>query len=248
MKILALLCAVSLFIASTASAGILKLTESSFSANAGQITFSEFSIGTVNPVYNPLDYGGVLTDPTISFGGFFAGQSLSGNPTVDCPGAAATACIVGDPSASLSLDPNSPNTIIARDGANPTSPVLSGTPIFNGGVAVLFSEDQFGVGFDAGFFNAVGSTAITAFARDGSFIGSVANTKEGIEFLGLATDNGQASIAGVFLDLISDEPGGFAIDNIRFGTVADVNIPSIPEPASMLLLALGLAGLRFARK
>ena len=132
--------------------------------------------------------------------------------------------VVGSPIGPLSLDAASPDTFITGDGANPTSPVLSGTPTFNGGIAVLFSTDQFGVGFDGGFFDAIGSTAITAFARDGSLIGSVANTITGIEFLGLVTDDNTASIAGVFLDLIGNEPAGFAIDNIRFGGVDDIDV------------------------
>lgn len=173
---------------------------------------------------------------------------LSLNPVIDCPDAAASACFVGTPTGPLSLDANSTDTFIVSDGANPTSPVLSGSPVFNGGIAVLFSTDQFGVGFDGGFFDAVGSTAITAFALDGSLIGSVSNTVLGIEFLGLVTDDQTASIAGVFLDLVGNEPAGFAIDNIRFGGVDDVRVEDVPEPSSLLLLVSALFGLRFLRK
>ncbi|WP_232787991.1 PEP-CTERM sorting domain-containing protein [Paraglaciecola sp. MB-3u-78] len=176
------------------------------------------------------------------------GQSLSATPTVDCPGAAATACIVGSPTGPLSLDGAAPDTFISNDASNPSSPILSGTPLFNGGIAILFSIDQFGVGFDGGFFDTVASTAITAFARDGSLIGSVANTVTGIEFLGLVTDDNTASIAGVFLDLVGSEPAGFAIDNIRFGGVDDINVEDVPEPATYLIMVLGLAGLVVSRK
>jgi hypothetical protein len=231
-----------------ASAGIIKVDDSDFNSGAGEITFSEFTLGTVNPFYTPTDYGGDLSDPNVSFDGWFMGQALSGNPGVDCPSAAATACIVGSPTGPLSLDATAPDTFIASDLSTPTSPVLSGTPTFNGGIAILFSIDQFGVGFDGGFFNAVGSTAITAFARDGSLIGSVANTVTGIEFLGLVTDDNTASIAGVFLDLVGAEPAGFAIDNIRFGGVDDIDIIDVPEPATYLIMALGLAGLAVSRK
>src|SRR5690606_15342513 len=132
-------------------------------------------------------------------------------PGVDCPGAAASACVVGSPTGSLALDPSSPNTFITGDGANPTSPVLSGSPLFSGPIAVLFDIDLAGVGFSGGFFDAVGSTGITAFARDGSLLGTVSNFGLGIDFLGLVTDDGTAQIAGVFLDLVGAEPAGFAI-------------------------------------
>lgn len=238
--------AVLLVGAGSANAGILRISEASFVAGAGLITFSEYAVGTVNPVYTPGDYGGGVGSPTVTFDGWFTGQSLSGTPAVDCPSAAATACVVGSPSGPLSLDAASPNTFITTDGANPTSPVLSGTPTFNGPIAVLFDVDLAGVGFDAGFFDAVGSTGITAFARDGSLLGTVTNTGYGIEFLGLITDDGSEKIAGVFLDLVGSEPAGFAIDNLRFGRRGEV-VPT-PEPGSLALLGVGLAVLAGAAR
>lgn len=235
----------------SASAIVIQVGADDFNAGAGVITFSELAFGTVNPIYTPDLYGGDISDPTVTFDGFFMGQSLSATPGIDCPGAAASACIVGTPTASLSLDAASPDVFITNDGANPTSPVLSGAPLFNGSIAILFSEDQYGVGFDGGFFDAVESTGITAFARDGSLLGTITNSVTGIEFLGLVTDDGVASIAGVFLDLVGAEPAGFAIDNIRFGVVGDIDIPRVepvPEPATLALLGLGLAGIGFSRK
>ncbi len=230
----------------TAQAGIVRVNTGGFTAQAGLITFSEFAQGTVNPHYNAGDYGGGAGAPMVDFDGFFTGQSLSANPGVDCPGAAASACVVGTPTgATLTLDAASPDTKIQSDGAAPNSPVLSGNPTFNGPIAVLFSTDQAGVGFDAGFFDAIGSTAITAFARDGSLLGSVANIGLGIEFLGLVTDDGTNQIAGVFLELIGNEPAGFAIDSLRFGLQGQV---AAPEPMTLGLLGLGLFGMGALRR
>jgi hypothetical protein len=237
-----LLTAASLLVASfSAQAGLVQVSESDFIAGSDLITFSEYSLGTVNPVYNDADYG------TVTFGGWFEGQSLSANPAADCPGAAASACIVGNPTGPLAIDANSTDTFITRDGANPTSPVLSGSPRFNGGIAVLFSEDQYGVGFDGGYFNAIASTAITAFDRDGNILGSVANSVIGIEFLGLVIDGVAPVIAGVFLDLVGSEPAGFAIDNLRFAQKGEVVVSNVPVPAAAFLFApalLGFVGLR----
>jgi hypothetical protein len=231
-----------------ASAAVIRLDEAQFLPSAGLITFSEFALGTVNPVYTPADYGGGPGSPTVMTGGYFLGQQLSADPGTDCPGAAATACIVGTPAGPLSLDPAAPETSIRSDGDNPTSPVLSGSPIFDGPIALIFSEDQVGVGFDAGFFNAVGSTGITAFNRAGGLLGTVANTGLGIEFLGLITDDGLPQIAGVFLELIGNEPAGFAIDNIRFGQAEDIAPIPLPAALPMLLGALGLLGLMRTRR
>ena len=231
-----------------ANAGILKVGVGAFTPAAGLITFSEFALGTVNPTYAPGDYGGGAGSPTVTFDGFFTGQALSATPAVDCPGGAATGCVVGSPSGPLSLDPAAPNTFITSDGANPTSPVLSGSPTFNGPIGILFSIDQAGVGLDGGFFNAAGGTAITAFARDGSLLGSVTNTTTGIEFLGLVTDDGKERIAGLLFSLVGAEPFGYAIDNVRFGKTGEVVVPGVPEPASLALLGLGLAGLGWSRR
>ena len=228
-----------------ANAGILKVGVGAFTPAAGLITFSEFAGGTVNPTYLPATYGGGAGSPTVTFDGFFNGQSLGAG----C-GGAATGCVVGLGTTSnpLSLDAAAPDTFITADGANPTTPVLSGSPRFNGPIAILFSNDQAGVGLDGGFFNAIGGTAITAFDRNGVELGSVKNEALGIEFLGLVTDDGSEKIAGLLFSLVGAEPAGFAIDNVRFGKTGEVIVPGVPEPASLALLGLGLAGLGWSRR
>jgi hypothetical protein len=246
--------AVAAFVAisGTASAGVLRVNEAAFVAGAGLITFSEFALGTVNPTYAPATYGGGAGSPTVTFGGFFQGQSAGAANPGACPaGAAVSGCVLGTPTGPLGLDPGSPTTFITNDGANPTTPVLSGTPTFNGSIAIKFSEAQFGVGLGGGFFNAIGGTAITAYDAQGNVIGSVSNTGLGIEFLGLVSDTGQAEIAGLLFSLVGSEPAGFAIDNLRFGLRGQVIDPGptpVPEPASMALFGIGLAGLLASRR
>jgi hypothetical protein len=231
----------------SASAGVIRVNEAAFVAGAGLITFSEFALGTVNPTYVPANYGGGAGSPNVSFAGFFQGQGPgTGNPGACPAGAAPSGCVLGNPTGPLALAAGSPETFITTDGANPTSPVLSGTPTFNGSIAIKFSEDQFGVGLSGGFFDAIGGTAITAFNAAGQVIGSVTNAGLGIEFLGLVSDSGQAEIAGLLFSLVGSEPAGFAIDNLRFGLQGQVVTPGpspVPEPASLALFGMGLAGL-----
>lgn len=235
---------------SIAQSAILRVGADAFTADAGRITFSEFAVGTVNPSYTPANYGGDLGSPNVNFGGRFVGQT--GDNGADCPiGAAASGCVIGLPSAPLALDPDSPSTFIITDAANLTSPVLSGTPDFNGPVSILFDIDLIGVGLDGGFFDAVGGTAIRAFDRQGGIIGTVANEALEIEFLGLVTSDGMAAIAGLQFFLVGAEPGGFAIDNLVFARAGEVEVPSeIPLPAALPLFAsaLGLGAMARRRK
>lgn len=239
-----------------ANPGITRVDETAFQAGSGLITFSEFPTATVNPSYDPADYGGLAGDPGVDFSGFFSGQAL-GDAATCPPGAALSGCVIGAPSAPLTLDATSPQTFITTDGANPTSPVLSGSPTFNGPIAILFDIDIAGVGLDGGFFDNPGGTAITAFARDGSVLGSVLNEGTGIEFLGLVTDDGSDAIAGLLFSLVGAESAGFAIDNVRFGTSGQVGPPPGPAlavdtlggPALAILIAmLLLAGLVILRR
>ena len=228
--------------AASVSAQVIRIDQSAFTAAAGLITFSEFAGGTVNPTYTPANYGGAPTAPTVTFGGFFNGQAL-GTAATCPPGAALTGCVVGLPTATLGLAAGSPNTFITGDGANPTSPVLSGSPTFNGPVSMVFSVDVAGVGLDGGFFNAAHSTAIRAFDRNGNVIGSVDNVGLGIEFLGLVTADGLAHIAGLQFSIVGSEPAGFAIDNLRFGEAGQVIVPGVPEPETYAMMMLGLGAM-----
>ena len=70
-SLLSISTAAAILTAGVANAGIIKIDEAAFNPEAGLITFSEFSLGTSNPVYNPADYGGGARSPVVTFGGFF---------------------------------------------------------------------------------------------------------------------------------------------------------------------------------
>ena len=241
--------------ASTAIAGpsLVEITAGAFNAGAGLIAFntSEYPSGATNPVATPAIYGGAAGSPTVTFGGFFQGQSIgSSNPSACPAGAEVSGCVLGSPTGgTLALDPSSPATFISGDGAQPAAPVLSGSPQFNGPIAILFSTPQSGVGLIGGFFDAACSTGITAFDASGNNLGTVCNSTTGDEFLGLVTSDGLARTLQVFFSTWSaaNLPGASDIDNVRFGVGAAVSVPggpSVPEPASLGLLGAGIAGLQ----
>jgi len=244
-------------LSNTANAGVVDVDQSAFGSSSHLIEFNELSgglfgssVGIENPVFNPSDYGGSAGDTIVSFSGLFQGQSISTNPAVDCPGMTSVmdeACVVGTPTGTLAFSSTDPEAKILTDGSV-DGEILTPINTYYGPLAILFSEDQYGVGLDAGVFNIIGSVEMTAFSRDGTNLGSLMNETDSsgeYEFMGLASDNGMASIAGIFIDLNKEDASGYAMDNLRF-----MSAPSsaIPEPSMFAMLGLGLTLLGLRRR
>lgn len=220
-------------VASALPAQLVDLGPGSFSPLAPTITFSEYALGTINPSYNFTGILG-LGDVDVNFAGAFMGQTVVGGFPLTLSGA---------PTGPLTLN-GSVETFITSDGANTTSPILSGTPIFNGPIAILFSQPVAAVGLSGGFFDAIGGTSIAAYGTNGAFLGSIVNTQLGVQFYGLRTASGANDIAGVAFFITGDEPAGFGIDNVTFGSVRQLQ--TVPEPTTVLLMASGMALLGIA--
>ena len=217
-------------LASAAQAALINLGPGSFTPAASVITFSEpgRNIGDTDPIY-------AIAGNTISFGEYFLGQTVVGG---------GVRTLTGSPTTPLSLVQNG-NAFITTDGANPTSPVLSGTPRFNGPISFTFATPVAAVGLSGGYFDAIGATTIEAFDSAGLSLGSIVNSAIGVEFYGLFDSSG-SNIAGVSFYITGSEPAGFAIDNVTFGD-ADV-VVNAPEPATLAAFGAMLAGLGLSRR
>ncbi len=108
---------------------------------------------------------------------------------------------------------------ISSDGANPTSPVLSGTPQFEGPIVGHFVVPATGapttvnsLQLDAGYINNPGSVEIVAHLADGRTRTAIADHL-GIDQISIST----RGIASFSAQAVSAEDAGFAIDNLGFG-------------------------------
>ena len=214
-------------LATSAHAQLVRIAAGDFTPEASVLTFDS---AATNPVYDVVT--ATLGTVTVSFGSNFAGQSIIGG---------FPATLTGSPTGPLTLL-NDGSVFVTGDGANPTSPVLSGSPTFNGPISVHFSKPVAAVGLDGGYFDAIGGTSIEAFSADGTSLGIVKNTQLGIEFFGLADASGDNVISGISFYITGDEPAGFAIDNLTFGSARELTNPPggmtpIPEPSTYAAFA-----------
>jgi hypothetical protein len=210
---------------------VVRIEERQFRAGAGRITFSDVPLGTVNPTYPPSLYRGGPDSPTVRFGGHFRGRRL-GTPA-ECPrDAPLTGCLAGTPAAPLALDPAAPQVATMDNAGVPgsQSPELGGTPRWNGPIAIWFDRDLAAVGLQGGWFDDVGGVAVTVYDRQGRVLGRTVNRGTGFEFMGLATRDLAARIAGLEFHLVGREPQGFGVDNIRFGAPPQVDLPGVAPP------------------
>lgn len=112
------------------------------------------------------------------------------------------------------------------DAANPTSPVLSGSPLFNGPIMGIFvtpsgqrtTVNHFAL--DVGYIDNPGSVTVTAYAAYGLILKRVRVNHTGIVHVAIEAPG----IATFTVAETSYEASGFAIDNVSFPTIPHFTI------------------------
>ena len=113
---------------------------------------------------------------------------------------------------------------ITDDGANPTTPVLSGSPRFFGNIGGRFVDPTDGStpitlrGFslDAGYFDNLGETTLEWYDENDNLIGSAVNNQLGIQNFNISVQPGEPCIRRWYMRSSGSDSAGFAIDNVSF--------------------------------
>lgn len=127
---------------------------------------------------------------------------------------------------------------ITTDGANPSSPVLSGSPRFFGSIEAKYVDPEdknidataTEVAFDAGYFDEVGTTTVTYYSLDSRVLGTQTNSQFGIQRFTIPGYIHRFTIASTTTD-----PAGFAIDNLTFRIDSPLKVDS-PSKDDMFAL------------
>jgi PEP-CTERM motif-containing protein len=125
----------------------------------------------------------------------------------------------------------SPNPIIWPDGAMPTSPVLSGQPLYSGSFDWTFPAGATGVSFVSGYWDDLGTESIQVYSQKGILLANLTNTALGDTVVDLSS---YGTIGTVIFSPTTD-PNGADIDNLTF-------TPN-PEPGTLIMFGSGILGL-----
>ena len=214
---------------SASAASIIVISPSTLNTSDIE-TFSDLSI----PYPGIIDT--VLVRNGISFAERFAGQTVSSDVHW-------SDVLSGMPTAGLTLVAGAPSQNLAQTFGNNHSRVIAGRNELEdngeGAVAVLFSVNQFELGFSiTGSTGFVGNAFVSFYRRDGSLIDTVTLASLADGAFAFRGSPAVPDIAGI--TITNDDTGGIGFDNFRYN--------AIPESSTAALLACGLAGLAAARR
>ncbi|AZZ94541.1 hypothetical protein EUZ85_29030 [Hahella sp. KA22] len=193
------------------------------------------------------NYDGVIDLVGASFAEKFDGQTLSTSGNSDIlsgtPTGGALTLSVGAAGRNLNV------FTYGGDGNVLTGLGHLGWPNFDaigeGAVAILFDNDQSEFGFQSVGGN-LGSAVFEFWARDGSLLDTIMPTSLGTDYFGFAREGGLQDIAGI--SIYNTDPAGIGFDDIIFDVPGPDDPRNVPEPPALVLLLLGLLGLRFSTR
>lgn len=203
-------------------------------ANVGHPVVQAWIASIVNPG-DPSNRSDCKSSAWKSFGfrnqgaciGFVGQGGTLGGGLIDPPGPSATitfdeypvGSVISEQYRDLGLVVGGDDPVIAQDGAIPTSPVLSGQPIYQGDIELRFYEANAdapitasGISFDIGYLDVIGGVVITSYDTSGAVVEEIETSHIGVTSVSLT----RAGVHRVMIDIKSIEPAGATIDNLKF--------------------------------
>ena len=225
-------------VSTNANAGLMNQVSYASLTGTQIVTFDDIA-GGADPGTN---YDSVVVSHGVGLGERFVGQTLSYLGDSDKLGGApsgALTLMAGAPGQNLNVFNYSTNVLTGLGHLG----FPNGNAIGEGAFALTFSSDQSEFGFQLVGGNG-GNAFIDFFRADGSLIDSITVSGLADAYYGFSRDGGVKDIRGI--SIWNDDGGGIGFDNLKHDVESVVG--NVPEPGSLALIALGLAGLGAVRR